>query len=131
MSNKLEIEQTPGAIKEYLTSLKERWLLVLDGADDPDHDITVYFDLPLGTNGSIIITSRNSEYCICSSPRQAICEVESMEPEEAIALLGKVSKRIPQLCSDEENTAYAADAKLLLNKLGFLALAIYHTGLYI
>lgn len=46
-------------MKVWLTNRPEEWLLILDNADDPSLDILSY--LPVGSRGTIIVTSRNPE----------------------------------------------------------------------
>ena len=45
--------------RQALANLKERWLLILDNADDPKVDYQRYF--PTGLRGVVMLTSRNDE----------------------------------------------------------------------
>ena len=104
--------------KRCLTNSLEPWLLILDNADDPSLDISRYF--PVGTRGSIIVTSRNPE---CR--RHATVgsrELREMESSEAINLL----LRSGDLPSEDQDLRLLALP--IVQALGYLALAVSHAG---
>ncbi|OAK99446.1 HET-domain-containing protein [Phaeosphaeriaceae sp. SRC1lsM3a] len=48
--------ESVGEVVRMLSCTRRRWLLILDNADDPDFDYSVYF--PSGSHGAVLITSR-------------------------------------------------------------------------
>ena len=119
----LQTEASSDAVKEYLSTSEEEWLLVIDNVDDPDLDVSNYF--PPGNRGNILITSRNPETCAHAPALDAHHEVDKMELEDAISLILKVSRQ------DPADQVLRVDARPVVNELGFLALAIDQAGSYI
>ena len=108
-------EGVDGTIKDVLDALRrgvpyQRWLLIFDNADNPDHICPL---LP-GGPGDVLITSRNHEW-------QPIVDTISMDVfarEESVEFL---LKRVPRGLS-------AADADRLAEELGDLPLALDQAG---
>jgi hypothetical protein len=113
-------------VKRYL-STSDDWLLLIDNADNPKHDILVY--MPFGNTGSIIITSRNPEMSEYASHVDtygvAKYQVEKMTSEEAMVLLEKASHLTLQ--GDPKTKQ---DSQALIEELGYLTLAINQAGAY-
>jgi hypothetical protein len=65
----------------WLARQVDEWLLVLDNADDTSLNLGVW--MPLSTKGNILITSRNQQCCIHSSPDRN-AEIGRMNEEEAL-----------------------------------------------
>ena len=107
--------------KRYLTNSPKPWLLILDNADDPLLDISLFF--PVGNRGTVIITSRNPE-CNCHATVGSI-RLSGMESDEAITLLLR-SGRLP---SEDENLRDLALP--IVQTLWYLALALSHAGAFI
>ncbi|KAI5788780.1 hypothetical protein FPQ18DRAFT_51079 [Pyronema domesticum] len=114
------------AVKRYL-SISDNWLLLIDNADNPKHNILDY--MPSGNTGSIIITSRNPEVSEYASHVDtfgaAQYRVEKMESEEAMVFLEKASRLTIQ---GDPNTKQ--DSEALIKELGYLALTINQAGAY-
>jgi tetratricopeptide (TPR) repeat protein len=105
------------SVKEWLSS-KEHWLLIIDNADDPNLDISRFF--PLGTKGTVLITTRNPDFQRYASVGS--CRVDEMSPGDAATLLLK-SAALPNI-QDREREA----AEQIVKTLGYLALAIFQAG---
>ena len=101
-----------------------KWLLIFDNADridDPNESISVVELIPRGENGCVLSTSRN----IASDGELASigCEVEEMKESEAVQfLLG---------CSRIQGSESQEEAKIMVQILGYLPLAIEQAGSYI
>ncbi|KAM0707271.1 hypothetical protein Q7P35_006603 [Cladosporium inversicolor] len=60
ISDKLKLNaQSFQQVVQYLSSARHTWLLVLDSANDPDTDFHPF--LPVGSRGTVIMTSHNPE----------------------------------------------------------------------
>ncbi|CUA76261.1 Dynein heavy chain 1, axonemal [Rhizoctonia solani] len=113
--------------RHWLERNRNRWLLVFDGADDPNVDISRYF--PSCFHGSILITTRLPHRVNLARPPSAVYELKTMKTEDASALLLKiVNSRIPHESYLESDKR---DAIALVNDFDFLALAIVQAGAYI
>jgi hypothetical protein len=106
-------------IRRWLSNVSERWLLILDNADDPKMDISQYF--PLGNRGTILLTTRNPDWEIYATVGS--CKLGQMETEEAITLILKATKAYELR---DEKLRDAAQPVVLT--LGCLALAIVQAG---
>ena len=69
--------------------LDERWLLILDNADDPTLDLIPF--IPKSPNLTVIITSRNRDVGHLSTIHHL--ELGEMEEDEALATLLQAAKR--------------------------------------
>ncbi|PVF92937.1 hypothetical protein CPB86DRAFT_743500 [Serendipita vermifera] len=104
------------------TQSSEEWLYIIDNADDPDIDLTPY--LPSCSHGTIIITSRNRRTRHLATTYHL--ELGSMLQEEAIETLTHSAQKRTTLSDNE-----LQQAKLLVDELGCLALAVVQAGIYI
>ncbi|KAF3240645.1 hypothetical protein TWF128_011260 [Orbilia oligospora] len=97
-----------------------KWLLIFDNADDMEtFDIQEYF--PNYGGGAILITSRRPEFS--HSAEQA--DLEGLDKESAIKLLLSLAHLSNSL------EVVKPDAANLVEKLGFMPLAISHAGCFI
>ncbi|QRV95351.1 kinesin light chain [Ceratobasidium sp. AG-Ba] len=87
----------------WLEQSNQPWLLVFDNADDPDLDLPSL--LPVGTNGSVIVTTRLRALGDLRRGPGSECRLGRMDPDEAVELLAKKA-RIEQLSIDEKEAAY-------------------------
>ncbi|QRV81076.1 kinesin light chain [Ceratobasidium sp. AG-Ba] len=101
------------------------WLMVFDNADDPSVGLRQYF--PIGTGGRILITTRVREVVLYSQGPDSEYNVSSMEPDEALQLLLTVARAPEVSLSDNEKES----AMLMIQDLGFMALALVQAGAYI
>ncbi|KAF8594207.1 TPR-like protein [Ceratobasidium sp. AG-I] len=112
---------TPEDGLSWLVSQEERWLLVLNNADDPELNLHDFF--PECAHGDILITTRNQQMVAHSTGPESDCRVGGMKPEDALQLLLKTSR-----ADDNEETMIIA--KQLIGELGYFALAIVQAGAY-
>ncbi|QRV77426.1 kinesin light chain [Ceratobasidium sp. AG-Ba] len=117
-------ESHESALK-WLGNRRERWLMIIDNADDPDVDIRRY--IPTGDRGSILITTRIKQFAGLASNDDSDHQVASMKQGEAMQLLLKASRIKNAELSITEQEA----AKRLLEDVGYLALAVAQAGAYI
>jgi hypothetical protein len=101
--------------------LGERWLLVLDNADDPMLNLVPF--IPKSRNLTIIITSRNRGLGNLSTTHHL--ELGEMEADEALATLLRAAQRELPLSNDEMKAA-----QTLIKELGYLAVALVQAGTY-
>jgi tetratricopeptide (TPR) repeat protein len=105
-----------------LASTKDRWLLILDNADDPEVDYAAY--VPSGSQGAVLVTSRISECSQYSTlPAEAL---EGLNEEHSTQLLLKAAC-MPEECwqSCEEQ------AQAIVTLLGSHTLALIQAGAYV
>ncbi|QRV95743.1 kinesin light chain [Ceratobasidium sp. AG-Ba] len=119
------IGETYGSALKWLANRHERWLMIIDNADDPSVDIKRYS--PTGRSGSILITTRMSQYVRLASGPDSIYEVTGMRPDEAMKLL----LRTAMMSEDDISEADHEAASDLFRSFGYLALAIMQAGAYI
>ena len=108
--------------KLWLQGTSHSWLLILDNADDPILDYSMF--LPTASKGSVIITSRVS-HCV-NLQTAGEDHYESLKAETAIELLFKASRIDPSLYSTHDD-----DARNIVNLLGCHALAVFQAGVSI
>ncbi|KAH6673515.1 hypothetical protein B0J14DRAFT_50159 [Halenospora varia] len=107
---------------QVLATTKQRWLLILDNADDPDFNYQVY--LPSGTQGAIIITSRIPE---CRQYNTVGAEaLEGLKDQYPRELLLKAAEFPPESWS-----SYNSQAEEVVRLLGSHTLALIQAGAYI
>ncbi|QRW06373.1 kinesin light chain [Ceratobasidium sp. AG-Ba] len=116
-------ETHQGALR-WLSNQRERWLMIIDNADDPKVDIRQYF--PAGDTGSILVTTRIEGHVLFAQGQDADYQVSSMRQDEAMALLLKTARIKESELTITERQA----AGQLLEDLGYLALAIVQAGAY-
>ncbi|QRV81205.1 kinesin light chain [Ceratobasidium sp. AG-Ba] len=109
----------------WLGDQQERWLMIIDNADDPDVDIRRYF--PRSNRGSILITTRIKRYTSLAEGYSSDIQVSEMQPEEAMMLLLRAAK----IKNTELSTGEREATIKLLKDLGYLALAVLQAGAYI
>ncbi|KAH7313072.1 hypothetical protein BKA65DRAFT_151792 [Rhexocercosporidium sp. MPI-PUGE-AT-0058] len=107
---------------QILATTYQKWLLILDNADDPDFDYQVYF--PPGNHGAVLMTSRIAE-CRRYSP-DAFEALEGLEDRDSKELLLKAAEIGPRLWP-----AYHNQAKEVINLLGSHTLALIQAGAYV
>ncbi|KAF8444347.1 hypothetical protein BDZ91DRAFT_670464 [Kalaharituber pfeilii] len=117
-----EEQHVVDAVKEWFTTKENtKWLLVFDNLDDlTSFNINDY--IPSSAHGTVIITSRRRE----SVHGRRWLEVEPMEKVEAEELLVKSAKLDLEKLTDPDEAAAT-----IVQKLGYLPLAIDQAGAYI
>jgi NB-ARC domain len=117
-------------VRNWFSDRAGRYLLVFDGADNIDNpDDSSFVDIakfiPQAWIVDVLITTR------CSSaqyfPEAGAVEVQKMEEQEALYLLLKSSSLAPESVESSQ----MLQAKLIVEELGFLPLAINLAGSYI
>lgn len=98
-----------------------RWALILDNADNPALDLHPF--IPNCYNGTVIITSRNRHTGNLSNTYHL--ELGEMEKGEALLTLLRAAHSQDHLPPEE-----LSDAHLLIEKLGYLAVALVQAGTY-
>jgi tetratricopeptide (TPR) repeat protein len=101
--------------------LDERWLLILDNADDPNLNLVLF--IPKSPNLTVIVTSRNRDIGHLSTTYHL--ELGEMEEDEALATLLQTARRELPLSTEEMESA-----RTLVKSLGCLALALVQAGAY-
>lgn len=105
---------------QWLAGQEERWLLIIDNADDPSLDLKEYF--PRGVRGFVLITTRNPGYKSLGNVGKRYFEFDGLPPDEASELLLQTAGLTPM--SDELSPV----ARAIVEALGYLALAISVAG---
>jgi len=115
-----DIESKIAFVRETLVQRESPWLMVFDNYDQPNEfkDITAY--LPQGETGAILFTSRHAD----TERLGVTIRVTQMTEDEGLELLLLQSKR-------ERNDENAKEGRKIVQKLGYLPLAIDHAGAYI
>jgi len=106
---------------QTMESWNRPWLLIFDNYDNPDRFQNLGRYMPASPQGSILITSRNSNLARLGT----VIEVPAMSPNEALALLYDRVGGAEKFPEQEE------DAAKIVNLLGYLPLAIDQAGAYI
>ncbi|KAG8702027.1 hypothetical protein FRC08_003749 [Ceratobasidium sp. 394] len=119
-----QIGDTYEDVIRWLGCRPERWAMVFDNADDMALRIHEFF--PAGNHSSILITTRLPDLVRHTQGSSSESGVSGMEPHGAMDLLLKTA-RIKGRLSGAEHDA----ATQLLQALGYLALAVVHSGAYI
>ncbi|KAH8826748.1 hypothetical protein DL96DRAFT_1211929 [Flagelloscypha sp. PMI_526] len=108
---------------QWLSCQTNRWLLILDNADDKNFSIQKY--IPKSIHGSVVITSRNPELAGLTSKDSGSRRIEDLEKWAAETLLKKlVGSRGPP--SDDEDSLVTQ----VVEMLHCFALAITQAGSY-
>ncbi|KAI8625466.1 tetratricopeptide repeat domain-containing protein [Xylariaceae sp. FL1651] len=109
------------AALDWLSSVEQRWLLLIDNADDADLKLDDYF--PKGVGGHILITTRNQGFRVLGNVEPRYYDFSGLHFDEASSLLLRAT------CLP---TPWEPDWKSVASKiteaLGFLALAIVQAG---
>ncbi|KAI0114262.1 hypothetical protein F4776DRAFT_656662 [Hypoxylon sp. NC0597] len=115
------LEKNEASALHWLSNLEQRWLLLIDNADDEDVPLEKYF--PKGNRGSILVTTRNPAYKVYGNVGPGHYDFHGLELDEATQLLLKASDKPAPWSSTCEELALT-----ITEALGFLALAIIHAG---
>jgi tetratricopeptide (TPR) repeat protein len=108
-----------------------RWLLVFDGADEPEHLVDL---LPSGP-GHVLITSRNHEWNVHNSE---VLEIPVYTREESVAFVRRRARRLTAVEADQLSAALEDFPLLLDQTAGWLSesamevaeyVGMLHTGL--
>ena len=110
---------SPKAALIWIVSLQGNWLLVFDNADGAPEVVEKF--IPSGSQGNILITSRNRSLGHVTSYENSL-EVDQMAEKEAISLLMKAS----HLAELPENVH--GIAQQIVNELCCLPLAVDQAG---
>jgi tetratricopeptide (TPR) repeat protein len=121
ISKLADAEPNENAAMHWLSNLEERWLLIIDNADDPGLRIEKYF--PKGNRGHILITTRNPAVKVHGNVGSGYFEFHGLGFKEANDLLLKAAK-VPAPWDQKSEQS----ASLITKSLGFLVLAIVHAG---
>ncbi|KAF3895608.1 Tetratricopeptide repeat domain-containing [Trichophyton interdigitale] len=116
-----EVEPNHKAAMHWLSNREERWLLIIDNADDPRIDLHEFF--PKGDRGYIIITTRNPAHKLYGNVNPGFFEFQGMEDDDACTLLLRAAR-----LSEPWDADCATWAAKITRQLGFLALALIHAG---
>ena len=116
-----KVEPNHNAAMHWLSNREERWLLLIDNADDPRIELHEYF--PKGDRGRIIITTRNPAHKVYGNVGPGFFEFQGMEDEDASALLLRAARLTEPW--DGDSSSWATK---ITKQLGFLALALIHAG---
>ena len=103
----------------WIASLQDEWLLVFDNADGAPEVVEKF--IPSGSQGNILITSRNRSLGHVISYKNSL-EVDQMAENEAISLLVKAS-HLAELPENVYNIA-----QQIVNQLCCLPLAVDQAG---
>ncbi|KAF2222912.1 hypothetical protein BDZ85DRAFT_198719 [Elsinoe ampelina] len=111
--------------KRVLDNWREKWLLILDNADDTDQDMSQF--LPTSSQGAVILTTRNPECFDHASDAESKIELDTLTDADAEELLlvtaGKMSRVVIQHTRLEAHT--------VCQLLGNHTLALVQAGSYI
>ncbi|KAF8603241.1 FabD/lysophospholipase-like protein [Ceratobasidium sp. AG-I] len=116
-----QVAVTPDDALNWLASQEHRWLMVFNNADDPHLNLHKYF--PMCTHGNIIITTRNQHMIAHTRGPGSYYRVSEMSPEDALKLLLRIS-------GIEHNEDTLSLGKILVEQLGFFALAVVQAAAY-
>ncbi|KAK6529980.1 hypothetical protein TWF694_003355 [Orbilia ellipsospora] len=107
------------ALFSWLQLPSNKWLLIFDNADDLE-SFNLKDYIPNQGNGDIFITSRRPEFS--QSAKQVV--LDGLDSKNAVALL-------LSLAHPTDLGVHETEATTLVEKLGFMPLAISHAGYYI
>ena len=109
-------------VKSWLACKSQRWLLIIDNADDLDVDYSSF--LPPGKRGDILLSTRNRQ---CVQLQTVGYEIlGDLEPELARELLFKASSTLESQREEKEQAAMS-----IVEILGSHTLAIIQAGAFI
>ncbi|KAI0810717.1 tetratricopeptide repeat domain-containing protein [Xylaria sp. FL0064] len=109
------------AALDWLSTIKEQWLLLFDNADNSDIQLDNYF--PKGMGGHILITTRNRALRVLGNIEPGYYDFSGLRFDEASSLLLKASS-LPR----PWEPCWESLALNITEVLGHLALAIVHAG---
>lgn len=105
-------------------STDDKWLIVIDNADD--HELGIRSIIPEGNQGSVIITSQDRNLLSRTKFHREV-SVDVLDPSEAKILLLKHLKLDVSIAPDD----VLAGCEKIAEKLGYLPLAVDLAGAYI
>lgn len=105
------------AALRWLSNLDERWLLIIDNADDPDVVLDDY--MPKGNWGHVVVTTQNPELAMYGNVGPGFYEFQGMDRSAAENLLLTAAGQ-----SKPWESTVAVLAGQISERLGHLALAI-------
>ena len=115
-------EPSVASVKSWLASNSQRWLVIIDNADDAEKDYSEY--IPSGMSGDILFTTRVSE---CEMYNTVGSEkLDDLEPELARELLFRAADIEKSRWKEKKEAAEA-----VLTILGSHTLAIIQAGAFI
>ncbi len=115
-------EPSVANVKSWLARNSQRWLVIIDNADDPEKNYSEY--IPSGMSGDILFTTRVSE---CEEYNTVGSEkLDDLEPQTARELLYRAADIPKNRWKDKDKAARA-----ILTILGSHTLAIIQAGAYI
>lgn len=109
-------------MKSWLACNNQRWLLIIDNADDPDIDYSEY--IPSSKRGDILLTTRNPECVVYNSVGSEI--LGDLEPKLAQKLLLRATYLPESRWMEKEKAAMA-----VVEILGSHTLAIIQAGAFV
>jgi len=112
------VDTNERAAMHWLSNLEERWLLIIDNADDPRIDLNDY--LPRGSRGFVLITTRNPMIKSFGNVGQGHFQFHGLKNEEAVTLLLR--------SADQSHPTDSTIVIQITKALGYLALAIAVAG---
>ena len=118
---------TKAAVKDLLRIREKPWLLVFDNFDDPKSfkNLTSFFPQSKGANkNAILVTSRH----VSSSRLGKSIPLTGLNEEEGLELLLSRSGGVPKT---DIGAQESKEGKVIVMKLGYLALAIDQAAAYI
>jgi tetratricopeptide (TPR) repeat protein len=115
------VDPNQTAAMHWLSNRDERWLLIIDNADDPHIELQEYF--PKGDRGYILITTRNPAHKVYGNVGPGYFEFQGMDHDDASALLLRTARLAEPW--DVDSSTWATK---ITRQLGFLALAVIHAG---
>ncbi|QRV95706.1 kinesin light chain [Ceratobasidium sp. AG-Ba] len=110
---------------QWLGDRRQRWLMVIDNADDPSVQLSAF--LPPGNHGSVVITTRILALAMLERGVKSNYRVANMTASEGKELLLRKAGLDMTTLQQSELDAVAK----LLQGFGYLALAIAQAGAYI
>ena len=110
------------AVKSWLACKGQRWLLIIDNADDPSIDYSNY--MPSGNDGDVLLTTRNPEWAIHHTVGSET--LHALALEFALLLLLKASALQKNEWEENRNAA-----TVVIEILGSHTLAIIQAGAYV
>lgn len=115
------VASNENAAKNWLSTLQQPWLLLVDNADDPELDVIRY--LPKGEGGVVLITSRNFANRRHGTEGCRFFHFDKLGIEESSDLILAVAD-LPR----PWDTSIRKCADRIAEYLGYLPLALVHAG---
>jgi hypothetical protein len=115
------VEANLNAAKHWLSSRNVPWLLIIDNINDDE--VQVEELIPAGTNGCVLLTTRNPAHKSYGTVGDKYMGLLPMKPHEANELILRAAKEpIPWAAAVVES------AESICEALGFLPLALVHAA---